>query len=194
MPTTLIPEILKKSELLLDRAAIGQVIARMADEIASDYPVQPFAEASVPDKVPLFITIMHGGLLFAAQLSLELGARGIDLQFDYLHATRYCGLNSSCELIWKHRPDTPLFNRDIILVDDILDEGPTLRDVRAWCLEQGASNVRIAALLVKDHNRRDPQLRADYVGITVPDRYVFGFGMDYYEQGRNLPNIYALKE
>ena len=83
--------------------------------------------------------------------------------------------------------------RRVLLVDDILDEGHTLAAVRAWCCEQGARDVRIAALAVKRHDRCVPGLCADYVGLEVPDRYVFGYGMDYHEQGRNLPAIYALR-
>jgi len=66
--------------------------------------------------------------------------------------------------------------------------------VKQWCLEQGATDVRIAALTTKQHGRCVEGISADYVGMQVPDRYVFGFGMDYHEQGRNLPGIYALKD
>jgi hypoxanthine phosphoribosyltransferase len=80
----------------------------------------------------------------------------------------------------------------VLLVDDIVDEGHTLAAVRAWCIGEGARDVRIATLAVKQHGRCVPGLCADYAGVDVPDRYVFGYGMDYHEQGRNLPAIYAL--
>ena len=83
--------------------------------------------------------------------------------------------------------------RRVLLVDDILDEGLTLLAVRQWCLEQGATDVRIAALTVKRHDRAVAEVSADYVGVEVPDRYVFGFGMDVHEHLRNLPAIYAMK-
>jgi hypoxanthine phosphoribosyltransferase len=79
-------------------------------------------------------------------------------------------------------------------VDDIVDEGHTLAAIRDWCREQGAAQVRIAALAVKKHDRCVPGLAADYFGVEVPDRYVYGYGMDYHEQGRSLPAIYALKD
>jgi hypoxanthine phosphoribosyltransferase len=82
--------------------------------------------------------------------------------------------------------------RDVLLVDDILDEGHTISAIRAHCEMQGAREVRVAVLCEKRHGRCIPGLKADYVGVEVPDRYVFGFGMDYYEQGRNLPAIYAI--
>lgn len=175
---------LANAELLVDRATLDAAIAAMAGPIARDYA----------GEVPVYLTVMHGALPFAGQLSLELGALGLDLEFDYLHATRYRGETSGGELVWKHRPATALYGRRILLVDDILDEGYTLAAVREWCMEQGATDVRIAALATKRHDRAIAGINADYVGLEVPDRYVFGFGMDYHEQGRNLPGIYALKD
>ena len=180
---------LQGAELLHDRAAVEAAIARMAARIVTDY-----TGAGLPDAAtrPLFLTVMHGGLPFAARLALEIGALGLDLEFDYLHATRYRGAMSGGELAWKHRPATPLRGRRVLLVDDIIDEGHTLAAVRSWCDGQGARDVRIAAMVVKRHDRCVAGLCADYAGLDVPDRYVFGYGMDYHEQGRNLPAIYAL--
>ena len=192
MSDLLIAEVLQKSDLLYDRAAIDAAIAGMADAIAADYIGQVPANRLGDSFVPVFLSVMHGALPFAGQLALELGARGLDLQFDYLHATRYRGSNQGGELVWKHRPATALYGRRVLLVDDILDEGFTLQGVRQWCIEQGATDVRIAAMTVKDHDRCVDGVRADYVGLHLPDRYVYGFGMDYHEQGRNLPAIYAL--
>jgi len=194
MSNLLIAEVLEKSDLLIDRPAIDAAIASMADAIARDYIGDVPAHRLGDSFVPVFLTVMHGALPFAGQLALELGARGLDLQFDYLHATRYRGQNQGGELVWKHRPATSLYGRRVLIADDILDEGHTLQEVRRWCIEQGATDVRIAALTVKDHDRCVGDVRADYVGLHLPDRYVFGFGMDYYEQGRNLPGIYALKD
>ena len=194
MPDLLIAEALEQSDLIYDRAAIDAAIAGMADAIAADYIGQVPANRMGDSFVPVFLTVMHGALPFAGQLALELGARGLDLQFDYLHATRYRGSNQGGELVWKHRPATALYGRRVLIADDILDEGHTLAEVRRWCIEQGATDVRIAAMTVKDHDRCVQGVRADYVGLHLPDRYVFGYGMDYHEQGRNLPAIYALGE
>ena len=193
MPDLLIAEALEQSDLIYDRAAIDAAIAGMADAIAADYIGQVPANRMGDSFVPVFLTVMHGALPFAGQLALELGARGLDLQFDYLHATRYRGSNQGGELVWKHRPATALYGRRVLIADDILDEGHTLAEVRRWYIEQGATDVRIAAMTVKDHDRCVAGIRADYVGLHLPDRYVYGFGMDYHEQGRNLPAIYALK-
>lgn len=175
---------LANSDLIHDRVTLETAIVRMSEQIHADYV----------GSVPVYITVMHGGLPFAGQLALELGARGLDLEFDYLHATRYRGATAGGELAWKHRPVTPLQGRRVLLVDDIVDEGHTLVAIRDWCKGQGAAEIRIAALAVKVHDRCVPGLIADYVGVDVPDRYVYGFGMDYHEQGRGLPAIYALRD
>ena len=175
---------LANSDLIHDRATLETAIVRIAERIRDD----------LAGTVPLYITVMHGGLPFAGQLALELGARGLDLEFDYLHATRYRGATSGGELVWKHRPATSMQGRCVLLVDDIVDEGHTLAAIRDWCREQGAADVRIAALAVKVHDRCVPGLSADYMGVEVPDRYVYGYGMDFHEQGRGLPAIYALKD
>ncbi|NYZ63114.1 hypoxanthine-guanine phosphoribosyltransferase [Luteimonas deserti] len=177
---------LDTADLLFDRDALEDAIEAMADEIADDY-----GDDETP---PVFLTIMHGGMPFAAQLAFALGENEIDLELDYLHATRYRGNTTGSGLAWLHRPATPLQGRRVLLVDDILDEGHTLKAVKHWCEDQGATDVRIAVLATKDHDRCVEGIEADYVGVVVPDRYVFGYGMDLHEQGRNLPAIYALAE
>ena len=171
---------LQNSERLFDHTEIDSAIARIAANIRSDYL----------DARPVYLTVMHGGMLFASQLALQVG---IDLEFDYLHATRYRGATTGSGLAWLHRPATPLEGRRVLIADDILDEGHTLKSVRNWCEDQGAAEVRIAVLCVKNHDRRVADIEADYVALEVPDRYVYGFGMDFHEQGRNLPGIYALR-
>lgn len=174
---------LLNSDCLFERGEIERAIAHMAVAIRNDYAGER----------PVFLTVMHGGMLFASLLALEIG-QAIDLEFDYLHATRYRGATTGGrQLHWLRRPEVSLKGRRVLLVDDIVDEGHTLAEVRDWCRDQGAADVRIAAMTVKKHGRCVPGLSADYVGLDVPDRYVYGFGMDYHEQGRNLPAIYALK-
>jgi hypoxanthine phosphoribosyltransferase len=172
-------DVLPGADLIHDRATLQQAITRMAGQMRADYAGER----------PLFLTVMHGGMIFASLLALELG---FDVEFDYLHATRYRGKTSGGGLQWLRHPNVPMIGRRVLLVDDILDEGHTLAAVRKACLAEGAADVRIAVLTRKDHDRCVPGMVADYVGVDVPDRYVFGFGMDYHEQGRNLPGVYAL--
>jgi hypoxanthine phosphoribosyltransferase len=187
-------DVLPSADVLFDRATLDVAIARMADAIRGDYSDPAIGADGVVEAPPLFVTIMHGGLPFAAQLAFALGERGLDMEFDYLHATRYRGSTSGSGLAWLHRPATPMRGRRVLLADDILDEGHTLLAVKRWCEDQGAAEVRVAVLARKMHDRCVDEIEADYIGVEVPDRYVFGYGMDYREQGRNLPAIYALKD
>ncbi len=172
-------EALQTADLIHDHAALASAISRMGVEIGR----------ALRGQTAIFLTIMQGGLVFAGQLATAIDA---DLEFDYVHATRFRGTTEGGELQWMRRPDTPLAGRIVVLVDDILDEGHTLKAIRDWCLDQGATRVLLAALCEKRHGRTVPGLAADFVGVEVPDRYVFGYGMDFHEQGRNLPAIYAL--
>jgi hypoxanthine phosphoribosyltransferase len=176
-----IDEVLARSECIFKREEIETCIDAMAVKIRKEVH-QPF---------PVFLTVMHGGMFFATRLALALN---MDFEFDYLHATRYRGEMSGSGLAWLHRPATILEGRTVLLVDDILDEGHTLKAVKQWCEDQGACAVKLAVMGTKQHDRGVPNLSADYSGFNIPDRYVFGYGMDINEHGRNLPNIYALKE
>jgi hypoxanthine phosphoribosyltransferase len=162
-----------------DPAAIEAAIRRIGAEI----------DAALDGDAALFLTVMQGGLIFAGQLAVAIAT---PLDFDYVHATRYRGATLAGELLWVKRPTRSLADRTVLLADDILDEGHTLKALRDYCIENGARRVLLAVLCEKRHDRRVPGLVADFVGVEVPDRYVFGCGMDYYEQGRNLPAIYAL--
>lgn len=170
---------LQTADLLFDRSSLDAAIAAMGRSIAS----------SLHGETPVFLTVMNGGLIFGGALALAIPA---DLEFDYVHATRYRGGTRGSELLWIKQPRLSLTGRTVLLVDDILDEGYTLRAIRDFCIDQGARRVLIAVLCRKQHERAAPGVVADFIGVEVPDRYVFGFGMDYYEQGRNLPGIYAI--
>ena len=170
---------LRDGDLIHDRTVLRAAISRMGAEISR----------ALEDKSAVFLTIMQGGLVFAGQLATEIDAA---LEFDYVHATRFRGGTEGGTLQWLRRPSTSLSGRIVLLVDDILDEGHTLKAIRDWCLEQGAAQVLLAVLCEKRHGRTVPGLSADFVGVEVPDRYVFGYGMDFHEQGRNLPGIHAL--
>lgn len=172
---------LKTAELIHARVELDAAIARMGRDI----------DVALAGVVPVYLSVMHGGLIFSGALALAVAT---DLEFDYVHATRYRGETQGGELHWLRKPVSSLTGRTVLLADDILDEGYTLRAVRDWCLASGADRVLIAVLCQKRHDRTAPGIQADFCGVQVPDRYVFGFGMDYHEQGRNLPAIYALKE
>jgi hypoxanthine phosphoribosyltransferase len=180
-PTPSLADALATADLLHERQEIDSVIAEMANRI----------DAALDGERPVFLTVMNGALIFAGQLALAIRT---DLEFDYVHATRYRGETTGSELHWLREPQVSLVDRVVLLVDDILDEGHTLKAVRDDCYQRGAKKVLIVSLCTKRHDRLAEGISADFHGIELPDRYVFGFGMDYHEQGRNLPAIYALKE
>ena len=180
-PTPSLADALATADLLYEREEIDIVIAEMANRI----------DAVLDGERPVFLTVMNGALIFAGQLALAIRT---DLEFDYVHATRYRGETTGSELHWLREPQVSLVDRVVLLVDDILDEGHTLKAVRDDCYQRGAKKVLIVSLCTKRHDRLAEGITADFHGIELPDRYVFGFGMDYHEQGRNLPAIYALKE
>jgi hypoxanthine phosphoribosyltransferase len=179
----------------MDRPPLADALAR-ADRV-HDVDVLERAIAQVAAAIDrtlagesaIFLTVMQGALPFAGQLATAIEA---PLDFDYVHATRYRGNTSGGELAWIKRPALSFAGRTVLLVDDILDEGHTLKAIRDFCIEEGAARVLVAVLCEKRHTRRVPDIAADFCGVEVPDRYVFGYGMDYHEQGRNLPAIYAV--
>src|SRR3990167_3641463 len=158
-------------------AAIAQVAAAINDELA--------------ERNPVVFCVMNGGLIFSGKLLPKLD---FPLELSYLHATRYRNETSGGELFWKAKPEISFIDRDVLIIDDILDEGHTLGAIIDFCRHAGARNVRIAVLVDKTHDRKArPDLKADYVGMSCVDRYVFGYGMDYKGYWRNAPGIYAVK-
>ena len=179
--TPLLADALAQSDQLHERGELESVIADMGRRI----------DAALDGERAVFLTVMNGALIFAGQLALAIRT---DLEFDYVHATRYRGATSGSELHWLREPMVSLAGRTVLLVDDILDEGHTLKAVRDDCYRRGAKRVLIVSLCTKRHDRLVEGIASDFNGVELPDRYVFGYGMDYHEQGRNLPGIYALKE
>lgn len=178
MPPNL-ADVMAQSVVVHDQRSVEAAIDRLAGELRRDYS---------HGERPVFLTVMNGGLWFAARLSM---LAGVDGDFDYLHATRYRGQTHGDALVWLARPQTRLAGRRVLVMDDILDEGNTLAGVVAWCRSEGAAEVKVAVLCRKQHDRCATGASADYIGLEVPDRYVFGYGMDVHEQGRQLPAIYA---
>jgi hypoxanthine phosphoribosyltransferase len=170
---------LARADLVHGQATLAAAITRIGAEI----------DRELDGATAVFVTVMQGALAFAGQLATAIKA---PLVFDYVHATRYRGATSGGELHWIKRPAVSFAGATVLLVDDILDEGHTLNAIRDYCLEQGAARVLLVVLCEKRHGRGVADLRADFVGVEVPDRYVFGYGMDFHEQGRNLAAIYAV--
>lgn len=174
-------QVFHQADCLKSADEVKSVINEMARDIQSQLAASN----------PLIMCVMNGGLVLSGQLLPQLQ---FPLEFDYLHATRYRENTSGTDLQWIHEPKKLLKNRTILLIDDIYDEGVTLKEVKRYCEENGAHRVFIAVLVEKLHQRKIEQaISLDFVGMKIEDRYVFGFGMDYKGYWRNAPGIYAVK-
>jgi hypoxanthine phosphoribosyltransferase len=173
-------EILREAEEVCSAACAVAEVARIAREVT----------VRLGESEPLVLAVMRGSVLFAGQLLPQLR---FPLHFDYLDVTRYGAATVGGGITWRVSPGTDVAGRVVLVLDDILDQGHTLAAIREKLLEAGATEFYTAVFADKDTGRSKP-VTADFVGITVPNRYVFGFGMDVYGWWRNLPAVYALRE
>lgn len=178
-----IREVKKTADCLHNAKAVAKAFDKMAVQITE----------VLSDKNPLVISLMNGGLIASGQLLLRLD---FVLQVDFIHASRYREQTAGgTRLNWLVKPHQLLNDRHVLLVDDILDEGMTLYEVAQFCKREGAKQVYTAVLADKKHDRRQPPgFVADFTGLEIKDRYVFGCGMDYRGYLRNVNGIYAVKE
>lgn len=173
-------QILNTAEQICSAAVVSETVRRLAREIT----------ARLEHSNPLVLSIMRGSVMFAGQLLPQLE---FPLEFDYLDVTRYGAATSGGAITWKVSPGTAVAGRVVLVLDDILDEGHTLVAIRDKLLSAGARQVCSAVFAEKETGRAKPAA-ADFVGVRLPNRYVFGFGMDVMGAWRNLPAIYALKD
>jgi hypoxanthine phosphoribosyltransferase len=169
-----------RSDEVVSAEAVQAALDRLTHEIT----------ARLADRQPLVIAVMNGGLVFAGQLLPRLP---FALDLSYVHVRRYGRETKGGELVWIAGPHESVTGRTVLLLDDILDEGHTLLAIRSRLYELGATEVLLAAFAVKIRGER-PRVMADFTGVRVPDRFVFGFGMDVGGRWRNLPSVRALVE
>jgi hypoxanthine phosphoribosyltransferase len=172
--------LLEEAELVCDAECVQREVARMAREIS----------ALLSGEFPVILSVMGGAAVFTGQLLPQLA---FPLEFGAIEVTRYNNDIQGREISWRLPPRDNVRGRIVLVVDDILDEGITLAAIHKTLLGMGAVKVYSAVFADKDIGRDKP-VKADFVGVTVPNRYVFGFGMDAYGLWRNLPAIYALKD
>ena len=171
---------LDTAELLCSSAVVSEAVARMAREIT----------VALGDSFPLVLCVMRGAVVFSGQLLPQLA---FPLEFGAIEVTRYNNDIQGREITWRLPPRDNVRGRTVLVVDDILDEGITLAAIRKKLLEMGAGQVYSAVFADKDIGRAKP-VTADFTGVKLANRYVFGCGMDAGGAWRNLPEIYALKE
>lgn len=171
----------EEADCLADAATVEAALDRMADEITR----------ALHDANPLVYAVMNGALILAGRILPRLP---FPLEVAYLHATRYGHALHGRRLDWRVRPTEDVRGRTVLVLDDILDEGHTLHAIIEYLKGEGAARVHSAVLTHKLHERKAyPGMRADFTGLEVADRFLFGCGMDYKGYWRNAPGIYAVK-
>ncbi len=172
--------ILQDAELIHSADEVQAAVQRVAHAI----------NAALSDQHPLVLSVMGGAVVFTGQL---LPLLDFPLDFDYLHVSRYGNEKRGGELHWKVAPRENVRDKIVLVLDDVLDEGETLHAIRQRVMELGARGF-YSAVFADKRNGKDKPIRADFVGLELPDRFVFGYGMDIHGAWRNLPAVYAVKE
>lgn len=170
-------QILENSDCLYTESEVESAFRKIAEALNKD----------LVDKNPIFVCIMTGGTVPFAKLLMMFRS---PCEIDYVHATRYKGKTAGSSLEWITGPNIDPKGRVVVLIDDIFDEGITLAEIEARYVELQAKEIK-KVVLVNKEKPRSIKLKLDYVGLNVPDRYVFGYGMDYKGYLRNVAGIYA---
>ena len=157
---------------------IQKQVARVAAEINNDYK----------NKKPLFIAILNGAFIFAADLFKQID---LEAEIAFIKLASYKGVKSSGKVITAIGLDADLYGRDVIIVEDIVDTGKTLSQFLPQLDHQHPASLKIAALLHKPDAMVHP-IKIDYLGFTIPNKFVLGYGLDFDGLGRNIKEIYQL--
>jgi hypoxanthine phosphoribosyltransferase len=169
--------VLSRAECLADKATVESALDAMAVSL----------HKKLADKDPVVLSVVTGGIVVAGLLLPRLD---FPLRLEYVHATRYRGGLSGAELHWHHHPAEAVRGEHVLVVDDIFDQGHTMEAIVETCRADGAASVTAAVLALKE-GAAQTDYRPDVVGLTLPNRYVMGYGLDYKRYFRNLPGIYA---
>jgi len=175
--------LLENAEEIVDAAAVQAAVKQVADTLNTRFG-DPSSEA-----FPLVLGVMGGAVVFTGHVLPQLR---FPLEFDYIHVSRYGDDDQGGKIVWKVIPRSNVTGRTVIVLDDILDEGETLAHVKQRLLDMGAADVVLAVFADKAIKRSKP-VKADIVGLTIPDKFVVGFGMDVYGYWRNLPGLWAIR-
>jgi hypoxanthine phosphoribosyltransferase len=173
-------KMLDEAELVCSAEEVERAIDRLAVELTARFR----------DAYPLVLCVMNGALFFCGRL---LPLLRFPLHLDYVHASRYGAEIDGRSVRWKVEPGEMVQGRAVLVLDDILDAGDTLAAIKAKVVERGAASCHVAVLTDKLTGRSKP-IEPDFVGLRIPDRFVFGCGLDAYGSWRNLPALYALRQ
>lgn len=170
---------LEDSDLIASAAEVQAAVERIAADI----------QKRLAQAYPLVLAVMGGAVVFAGQILPKLR---FPLDFDYIHASRYGAETRGAGVKWRVSPPQEVKGRSVLVLDDILDGGDTMAAIRDRLLELGAKDFQCAVLVEKVLQRKKP-IAADFVGLRIQDRFVFGCGMDAKGYWRNLPEIRAMR-
>ncbi len=172
-----IEQVQKNAQLLYSEGEVEAAIDVMAEKI----------NASLAQQNPIVLCVMNGGIVTAGKLMTKLN---FPLTLDAINVSRYGNETSGSHINWLQKPACALKNRVVLIIDDILDQGLTLEAIYQYCQEQGAKQIYSAVLVDKKINKPKP-VQADFIGLSVADHYLYGYGMDYKGYLRNAAGIYA---
>jgi hypoxanthine phosphoribosyltransferase len=165
----------------ISAAAIEKRISELADQINADYA----------GKRPIFIAILNGSFMFAADLFRQIQ---IDAEICFIKLASYKGTKSTGNVITSIGLDEPLQDRHVIVIEDIVDTGKTLHVFLPQLVNQQPASLKIASLLFKPDALQYKEIKVDYLGFSVPVKFLLGYGLDFDGLGRNLEEIYELVE
>ena len=173
-----IQELISKSSVIYSEIEIKIVIQNIADQV----------NQTIKTDDRYVLCVMNGALIFAGQLLPRLEK---NIQYSYVHATRYASSLTGGPIHWLVKPPIDIEGKTVLILDDILDEGITLREIAATCIAMKAKAIFTAVLFDKEIAKEKSYL-PNFIGLKVPNRFVFGYGLDCKGLGRNLPHLYAL--
>jgi len=177
-------DLLARAEELVSADTVQAAVRNVAEVLNKRF------DSDAAGEFPLVLGVMGGAVVFTGHLLPQLS---FPLEFDYIHVTRYGDQDRGGEVVWKVIPRQNVAGRTIIVVDDILDEGETLAHVKQRLLDMGAAEVILAVFADKELGKQKP-VQADIVGLTIPNKFVVGFGMDAHGYWRNLPGLWVIRD
>ena len=173
-----IQALIRKSSVIYSEIEIKIVIQNIADQVNQTIKTDDL----------YVLCVMNGALIFAGQLLPRLEK---NIQYSYIHATRYAASLTGGPIHWLVKPSKDIEGKTVLILDDILDEGITLREIVTTCEAMKAKAIYTAVLFDKDIVKEKSYI-PNFIGLKVPNRFVFGYGLDCKGLGRNLPHLYAL--
>ena len=173
-------DVLKNSTLIADNQEVKAAVERLGKAINAHYG----------DREIILLIVMTGAVMPAAWVASKLK---MPVQMDFVHATRYAGQTEGGEIEFRVPPRLNLEGHDVLIIDDIYDIGLTLQMIEGYCESRGARSVNSAVLVRKIHDRETTGKLPEFIGMEVEDKYIFGCGMDVYENWRHLDEIRALE-